>query len=236
MSLDSLSRLWTQATQTQPAPPWWIVALTFALALALIIPRQVWPVTRNVVTIAHEGAHAFVALCCGRRLDGIRLHSDTSGVTISAGKPTGIGMVLTAAAGYVGPSLLGLGAAAVLNTGHATAMLLGVLVLLIAMLIMIRNAYGALIVLVVGALTYAVLAYTPPTVQSAFAYLLVWFLVLASPRPVRELQGHRKAGNAAESDADQLAALTGIPGFAWVVLFALITIAVIIQTALWIAF
>ena len=43
----------------------------------------------------------------GRKLHGIRLHSDTSGLTLSAGRPTGPGMILTLLAGYVAPPLVG---------------------------------------------------------------------------------------------------------------------------------
>ena len=39
-------------------------------------------------------------------------------MTWSAGPPTGPGIVLTTAAGYLAPPLLGLGAAALLATGH----------------------------------------------------------------------------------------------------------------------
>ena len=62
-----------------------------------------------MITIVHEAGHALVAVLVGRRLSGIRLHSDTSGLTLTKGKPYGPGMVLTALAGYVAPSLLGLG-------------------------------------------------------------------------------------------------------------------------------
>ena len=47
-----------------------------------------------------------VAVVCGRRLRGIRLHSDTSGLTLSSGRPTGAGMVFSLAAGYLTPSLV----------------------------------------------------------------------------------------------------------------------------------
>ena len=80
-----------------------------------------WRYSRNLVTIAHEAAHGLAALACGRRLSGIRLHSDTSGLTLSRGRPSGLGMIVTALAGYVGPGLLGLGAAYLLHLGHAVA-------------------------------------------------------------------------------------------------------------------
>ena len=47
--------------------------------------------------------------------------------------------------------------------------------------------------------------------QSAFAYLATWFLLLAAPRPVLELQALRWRQGARDSDADQLARLTRLP-------------------------
>jgi hypothetical protein len=88
-----------------------------------VLKSQSWRVTGKVITIAHEGGHALVSVLSGRRLDGIRLHSDSSGVTYSRGRRTGPGLVLTAAAGYVMPSLLGAGAALLLAERHLTAML-----------------------------------------------------------------------------------------------------------------
>jgi len=57
------------------------VLLAAALALAVVGWTASWRVTRGVVTIAHEGGHALVAVLSGRGLTGIRLHADTSGVT-----------------------------------------------------------------------------------------------------------------------------------------------------------
>lgn len=105
-SSTTATDLWNRVTGTQPHPSLWLVLVTGVIALAAVTPHRVWRVTRNAITIAHEGGHALVALLSGRRLDGIRLHSDTSGLTVSRGRPTGLGMVLTAAAGYPAASLL----------------------------------------------------------------------------------------------------------------------------------
>lgn len=220
--MNRLNNLYNQAGNIQQPPPLWTVLLTAALALALITPRRIWPVTRNVVTVAHEAGHALIALLAGRRLSAIRLHSDTSGVTVSAGKPTGPGMIATTAAGYTAPALLGLAVAVTLSTGHAAAALIATLALLTGMLLLIRNLHGAAIVLTIGALTYTVLTYTPDQAQSAFAHLLCWFLTLAALRPVWELHQHRRNNTAPDNDADQLARLTGLPGGLWVLLFALV--------------
>ena len=48
------------------------------------LPHGVWRLSRNAITIAHEGGHGLIALLTGRRLDGIRLHSDTSASPSSA--------------------------------------------------------------------------------------------------------------------------------------------------------
>ena len=144
------------------------------------------------MTIAHEGAHGLVALAAGRRLSGIRLHSDTSGLTVSAGRPTGLGMVLTCAAGYIGPGLFGLGAAALLAAGHAIGLLWALLALLALLLVQIRNWYGLWSVLVTGAVVFAATWWLPPEGQAAFAALATWFLLLAAPRTVLELQTSRR--------------------------------------------
>lgn len=217
--MDFLSEVWTQTSTVQSSPTWWVTMLSVLAALVLVVPGAVWPVTRNVVTIAHEGGHALMAALVGRRLAGIQLHSDTSGVTVSAGKPTGIGMVLTAFAGYVAPSLLGLGAAALLAQGRVMATLWATTLLLALLFLLIRNFYGALTVSVTGLLVFGVSWWTPLMVQTVFASVLVWFLIVAGPRPIWELHQKRRHGEAEDSDADQLARLTGIPGVVWIALF-----------------
>lgn len=216
----SIADLWDRVTGTQPDPPWWLVAFVALVALAAVVHGPTWRVARNTVTIAHEGGHALIALLTGRKLDGIKLHSDTSGVTVSRGKPHGPGMILTALAGYVTPPLLGLFFALLLAAGRITLMLWFSLALLAAMLIMIRNAYGVLSVVATGAIIFAVSWLGSAEVQAGFAYLAAWFLLFAAARPVVELQRMRARRMAPTSDADQLAHLTGVPGLAWVGLFA----------------
>ncbi|RFU37829.1 M50 family peptidase [Actinomadura logoneensis] len=216
--------MFDRLTGTQQAPPWWLVALAGVVALAAVAHGPTWRLARNVVTIAHEGGHALVALLTGRKLDGIKLHSDTSGVTVSRGKPHGPGMVFTAMAGYITPPLLGLLFAALLAGGRITLMLWFSLLLLVGMLVMIRNAYGALSVILTGAVVFAVSWFAGETVQAGFGYLAAWFLLLAGARPVVELQRMRTRRMAPSSDADQLAHLTGVPGLFWVTVFGLVAL------------
>jgi Peptidase M50B-like len=233
MDMSTIGDVWHDVVGTQPHPPWWLVGATGAAALASVTVRSVWHVLRNVVTIAHEGGHAFAALVTGRQLRGIRLHSDTSGVTVSSGKPYGPGMIFTAFAGYVTPPLLGLGAAGLLAAGHITALLWVSIALLTAILVMIRNVFGVLSVVTTGGVIFAVSWFASSTVQAAFAYAFTWFLLLAGARPVVELQSKRSRGRAPDSDADQLARLTGMPGLMWVFGFGLVAVAALLAGGAW---
>src|SRR5699024_12028563 len=91
---------------------------------------------------------------------------------------------------------------------------------------MIRNVYGVISILATGAVVFGVSWYTDPEVQAAFAYVFIWFLLFAGVRPVFELQSQRVRQPSPHSDADQLARLTGLPGTLWVVIFALVNLAV----------
>lgn len=228
-----LADLWARVTATQPVPATGVVLATTAAAVALVIVPGLWPVSRHVVTVAHEAGHAVVALLAGRRLSGIRLHSDTSGLTVTRGRPRGPGMVLTLLAGYTGPSALGLGAAALLTAGHAVGVLWAVLLLLAGMLAGIRNLFGLWVVLACGAAVFAMTWWASPGTQSVAGYTLTWFWLLAAPRTVAELAGSRRRTRARTSDADQLATLTHVPAALWVLAFAVVGLGVAALAATW---
>ncbi|MFE6892846.1 M50 family metallopeptidase [Streptomyces sp. NPDC057694] len=225
--------LWDRIFGTQSDPDTWVVIATGVVALAAIVPHNIWRLSRNAITIAHEGGHGLIALLMGRRLDGIRLHSDTSGLTVSRGKPHGLGMILTAAAGYTAPPLLGLGGAALLGAGHITLLLWLATALLIAMLVMIRNAYGVLTVVVSGGAFLLVSWLAGPQVQAAFAYAVVWFLLLGGVRPAFELQAKRHRGGAGDSDADQLSRLTHVPAGMWFFFFHAVSLCSLLGGGRW---
>lgn len=209
---------------TQPPAPGWVLAASSAVAVVAVL-RPAWPWTRHVVTIAHEGAHGVVALATGRRLAGIRLHDDSSGVTVSVGRRTGPGMAVMLAAGYPGPALLGLLGALVLSTGRVTLLLSGLLAALALLLVQIRNWFGLLPVVVTGAAVAAVTLTAPSVVQQAFAHVLVLFLLLGAVRAVLELQRSRRRRRSGDSDADQLARLTHVPAAVWVAFLLAATVA-----------
>ncbi|HEY2998584.1 MAG TPA: M50 family metallopeptidase [Acidimicrobiales bacterium] len=216
---------WGAITIDRFEPESWLVVATGLGAFVAVAIDAVWRWARNVVTIVHEGGHAVAALLTGRRLTGIRLHSDTSGLTLSVGRPTGPGMVVTAAAGYVSPPLVGLVGVALLAADQVTLMLWAAAAVLVAMLIMVRNLYGALVLLVVGGAVVAVSFYASPDLQAGFGYAITWFLLLGGVRPVGELWRQRRDRAGYVSDAAQLARLTHVPMTVWVGFFGLVALA-----------
>jgi hypothetical protein len=218
----------TQLVNERPA-----VLLAAALALIAVLWSVSWRWTRTVVTIAHEGGHAVVAMLAGRGLTGIRLHPDTSGVTVSTGARRGPGLVFTFLAGYPMPSLLGLGGALLVAADRAQLMLWIALGLLAATLVGLRNLFGVVAVLATGALVAYIAGWATPRVQDGFAAALCWFLLFGGLRAVRELQRGRRRGRHDSSDADMIARLTRVPGGIWAGLFWLVSGAAVV-TAAWV--
>ena len=101
-----------------------------------------------------------------RGLTGIRLHADTSGLTVSTGARRGPGLVLTFLGGYPAPSLLAIGGALLVAADRAALMLWIAIALLVATLVHVRNAYGVLAVLATGALVGAVAGGAGPSCRT----------------------------------------------------------------------
>ncbi|MEU8236966.1 M50 family metallopeptidase [Actinoplanes missouriensis] len=231
LSIDGVTDLWDQLLGAQPDPPGLLVLLTAVAGFLAVAFRPVWRVARNAVTIAHEGGHALFALLTGRKLRGIRLEFDTSGLTLSAGRPTGPGMILTLLGGYIAPSLVGVLGAWLLGGNRITLLLWLAVVLLLLMLINIRNLFGVVSLVITGAIVFAVSWYASAQVQAVFAYAGVWFLLFGGVRPVFELQKLRSRGRMRDSDADQLSRLTHLPAMFWVGLFLVVNLVALLAGA-----
>ncbi|MFF0148525.1 M50 family metallopeptidase [Amycolatopsis sulphurea] len=211
-----------------------ITLVTGVVALLIVfVGGTPWRFARNVVTLVHEAGHALAAVLVGRRVQSIRLHSDTSGVTVSRGRPEGPGMAFTAMAGYVAPSVLGLLFATLVGADLVTAVLVLVALLLLGVLIMVRNAHGVFTVVASAVVLGLVALVAPTVVQAPFVYLLTWFLLFGGVRPIVELQVKRRLGQARDSDADQLGRLTGVPAVLWVLVFGVLTLSCVVSGGLW---
>jgi len=225
MSIGEIfDQLWADVTAqvvAAPATALWPLAV---VAVTLAVP-QLWHVVRHVITIVHEAGHAGVAMMLGREVRGIRLHSDTSGLTTHAGSQKRFPLALTAFAGYTAPAVVGVGAAVLLHYGRAFALLWAVVLLLVVVLVQIRNVYGfVVLVLAIGGFGWLAWA-APDSWRVGVAYGVAWLLLLGAVRAVVELHGSRRGARGGGSDADALARLTRVPGVVWVALFWLVTVA-----------
>lgn len=226
MSLSEIvERIAGDVVGTQPSLEPRMALLATVSAAGVVLVPSLWQVARHLLTIVHEGGHAAAALVSGRRLSGIRLHADTSGLTVSRGRTRGLGMVATAFSGYPAPALVGLGTAALISLERDLLALWAGLLLLALVLLQIRNFYGLYVVLVAAVLLVGVTWWGSPVVQGLAAWGLASFLLLGAPRTVVELQVARRRTRSRTSDADMLAQITPLPAIMWVGLMLLATVA-----------
>jgi hypothetical protein len=165
-------------------------------------------VTQHVNTMAHEGAHAVMGSAMGRRVTGVKLSGNGTGLTGLSG-PRGVGFVLAGVVGYLGPSAVGLGAAGLIAIGHSVAVLWLALLALVVLLVPLRRSpFGLAAAIVTGLGLYLVARYAPVGAQVAVAYGIAWFLLLSGIRVVL-LHGRHA------HDAAILRQLTRLPRGVW---------------------
>lgn len=103
----------------------------------------------------------------------------------------------------------------------------------LGVLVLVRNAYGVFVVLLVAVVLAAVAFLGTANVAAAFVYALTWVLLLGSVRPVLELPGKRRRRSARDSDADQLARLTGVPAAVWILVLATLALVCLVVGGAW---
>jgi hypothetical protein len=203
------------------SPPASVQAPVAILVLLAFATEGIWRVMRHIGVIAHEGAHAVAGWSTGHKVGGVTLNSDATGATLIAGT-AGLSTVITGFAGYVGPSLFGLGAAVLLAHHQVEAVLAVTGIFLFIMLLLVRNSFGVFSVLVIGSLIVLLLWRGSLELQTIAAYALSWFLLLSGVRFVL-MDGSGAA------DAGSLRKVTHIPRIVWATLWLVGTVA-----ALWI--
>jgi hypothetical protein len=202
-------------------PPSREVALA-ALGVALVLLLGIWELTGHAIVIAHEGAHAAVALVFGGSPSSVTFDENGNGLTLYRG-----GAVLPVMAGYYGPSLFGLLGAALLVRGSATAVLWIFLFLLALLLVVIRSVFSLLIVAGLGAFLYLTVAYGSASSQVIVASTLVWILLVGGV--IDAFESFRPAG-----DYLILRRNTGfLPWFVWAVLAVLVSGACLFAAGSW---
>lgn len=208
MHLSNVPLPATHAAGAQaPLPGAEAALIGLTVASVLLIPL-LWQVAGHLDTMAHEGAHAIVASAVGFTVVGIMMDRDTSGATAFRGRRAGLRRLLTAFAGYLGPSAFGLWAARLIATGHAAAVLPIAITLLVVLLLMIRRSFGLISVPAAIAALAAVIRYDHGRPEEVIAYAMTWLLLLTGLRTAL-------AHGANASDAGTLAAITRLPRRLW---------------------
>ena len=191
-------------------------AMIGLVALAVVAPIAGWQFIRHGTVMAHEGAHAVFGSLAGRKISGIALNADATGGTFVA-QGGCLGNIVIGFAGYVGPSLFGLGAAWAIHLGYSESVLWVTLFLLVILAFMLRRSYGMITVVFTGALVYVVGHFTPRGVQIVAAYFLTWLLLLSGVRGIL----YRGADS---GDGANLSQLTMIPRLIWWLLWLAATL------------
>jgi len=199
----------------QPAPALHLVVAALLIgALAAGWPSgRVWRRVRILVTIVHEGGHALVAVLFGRRLTAIRLDARSGGVTETWGRQRGLGVRLTAFAGYPFPAL----AAAVLLratvSGWSRAAAAAIAVVLLVMLLFARNTRGVLVLALTTAAMAASALWLPNRLLVILVSLLSGLWLAGAARTLMEERRARRHG--AATDVSALAQRGVLPGALW---------------------
>lgn len=193
--------------ETQTRLPGEAAVMVGLLAFVAVAVQEIWLLLQHANTIAHEGAHAIAGSAVGRTVRSVRLKGNGDGLTTVDGGGTA-GNILFYFAGYLGPSVFGLGAAKLIQVGHSVAVLWLTLLLLIVLLWVLREWFSFVAVLVTGGLIYLVARYCSVGADTAMAYGVAWFLLISG---VRKVLDH---GSGA-ADAGKLLEITHIWRWAW---------------------
>ncbi len=156
-----------------------------------------------------------------REFDGIELnYEDAKGGTYRIKTGGCLGESLLSFIGYVGPSLFGLGAARLIQTGRIVAVLWVTLFLLVLLAFGLRWSYGVVTVPLAAGLVFVVGRYTSAGVQIVAAYAIAWLLLLSGVRGILRRR-------AESQDGKDLKRLTGLPRFFWFLLWLAATLAAV---------
>jgi hypothetical protein len=181
------------------------------VVLAVVAFETTWAVVRHLGTMAHEGAHAIISSLSGRGVKSIKMKPNGDGET--AFSPGGASSTLAiVVVGYVGPSVFGLGAAKLIQSGHILSMFWVALILLAILLLATRWSFAFVTVPVACALAFLIAKFATMHIQVIAAYATTWLLLLSGVRTIIE-------HGLGAKDAGILRGVTGIPKLLWSLLW-----------------
>lgn len=196
-----------------------VLAIALVLGSVPVLVPFLWKVTRHGITIVHEMGHATTAGLMGRRIAGIKLHTDTSGVALTAGKSHGIGMLATLLGGYTAASIWGLLIVIASVRGWSGLALTMTCLLLVGALTLVRNLWGLLTVAVTLVLSGALWWFQVGEVAALVTAIAGGFLLAGGVRTAHELAETHSRERCTTCDAGQAASIS-LPGVGfWITYF-----------------
>lgn len=227
--ITAITRWLSERWAIADLPPLWLIAAFTVAILALVLYPPTWKKVRHGATIIHEMGHVSMGWLWGRKVRGISLHSDTSGLTITAGKERGLGVLMTFMAGYPAPALVGLALVWASVSGYSGAALTLVMALLLLAFWLIRNFFGfALLAVTLLGAGFVFWTANPPVV-TGFTVAVGIFLLLAGTRTCFDLRETHQRGDGGESDAEMASQHSIFPAVAWVYFFIAASLLCVLQ-------
>ncbi len=185
------------------------IVIGLVVAAVVMIPL-LWAAANHFATMAHEGAHALLAVILGLTVTEVILDRHAGGKTSIIGD--GLRALLVVLIGYLGPSLFGLGAAKIISLGYPVAVLWLLVVLLVLVLFLLGRSFGMLSVPIAIGLCYLILRYTHSGIEVVAAYAVAWLLLLSGVR-------HAIGDGMRAADAAALRDQTHLPRVLWAALW-----------------
>lgn len=200
-----------------PAGGWWIL-LALVLALAAVVLPPLWRPARLAVTIVHELGHALIGMLMGRRFTGFVVSADMSGHAVTVGPRRGFGRVASTWAGYPAPAIVGALLVQISLHGWSRTALFVALVVLVLSLVFTRSLHTVVAVLGTAVGVGALWWWGSPALAALLTLAAGVFLLLGAWRHL----GAVITGGGRSDDPAQLAQLTPLPAWGWIMSFAIV--------------
>jgi hypothetical protein len=191
--------------------PGFVAALVGLAALVVVMAPLLWPLAQHFNVMAHEGAHALTGSVLGIDPIGVRINLNT-GATSFWSPDAGARWALTGFIGYLGPSLFGLGAAKLIETGRTVTVLWLAILLLVLLLLLVRKSLGVVSIPAAIALLALVTRNAHAGLEELVSYSMAWVLLLSGLRVA-------VAHGVDALDAHLLSVETHIPRRVWALLW-----------------
>ncbi len=206
-----------------------LLALAAAILLLWRVPYAEYVVYpfRLFATFVHELAHGLAALATGGSFVHFFVQPDLSGTAWSGG---GIRWVVTSA-GYIGCALLGNLLILLATHGASSRTVLAALGIVLGLLclLFVRNAFGIFCGLALS-IAFVTAAWRLPTgARDMLLLVLAMQLVLDGFNSLIDLL-HLAGDPSVHTDARTMAELTGIPATLWALLWAVVSLTLLVVT------